>query len=49
VDLKSLVGRRPWIKERFRAWENQSEQAGVTVRSAPTRGDEVMAEAARMN
>ncbi len=48
VDLKSLVGPKARIKERFRAWED-SGATGVTVRSRQPEAIEVMAEAARLN
>ena len=48
VDLKSLVGPRARIRERFRAWEDSGASA-VTVRSRQPEAIDVMAEAARLN
>ncbi|MBV8408909.1 MAG: LLM class F420-dependent oxidoreductase [Alphaproteobacteria bacterium] len=48
VDMKSLVGPAPRIRQRYRAWE-ESGADSLTVRSHQPAAIEVMAEAARLN
>ncbi len=51
VDNKSLVGPPSRIKQRFRAWEDMTDQGvtSLTVRSKQLQAVEVMAQAARLN
>ena len=48
VDMKSLVGPAPRIRERYRAWEDCGADT-ISVRSRQPEAIEVMAEAARLN
>jgi F420-dependent oxidoreductase-like protein len=48
VDMKSLVGPAPRIRERFRAWEDCGADT-ISVRSRQPEAIEVMAQAARLN
>jgi alkanesulfonate monooxygenase SsuD/methylene tetrahydromethanopterin reductase-like flavin-dependent oxidoreductase (luciferase family) len=48
VDLKSLVGPPPRIRERYRAWEDSGADS-LSVRSRQPEAIEVMAQAARLN
>jgi F420-dependent oxidoreductase-like protein len=48
VDMKSLVGPAPRIRERYRAWEDCGADT-ISVRSRQPEAIEVMAQAARLN
>jgi F420-dependent oxidoreductase-like protein len=48
VDMKSLVGPAPRIRERYRAWEDCGAET-ISVRSRQPEAIEVMAQAARLN